>query len=335
VRDVAPRIVPSAPSPDDRPVRGPGRLLWALPVVVALLAGCVHTPPVPTSDADVATVPDLLAHTYDGDDLAVGAVLEETDAYVRRSLTYRSDGLTISGTVLVPHGSGPFPLVVLNHGYVAPEVYVGGVSMAREADHLVRSGYVVLAPDYRGYGASDPDPVTGLELLRVAYAADVVNAVLAVREADLPYVDEDRVALVGHSMGGGVTLAALVARPDLVDAAVLYAPVSTDAADIHERFYAGEDPDALAERLGVDPDGLWDDLSTREELDRVAEPVLVQHGTADTVCPFAWSEETVAALTAAGADARLVARPGEGHQLEASWLVAVEDTERFLAEHLA
>lgn len=41
-------------------------------------------------------------------------------------------------------------------------------------------------------------------------------------------MDPERVGMLGHSMGGGVTMYALVAHPDLVDAAVLYAPVHSN-----------------------------------------------------------------------------------------------------------
>lgn len=39
-----------------------------------------------------------------------------TDAYTRHEVTYDSGGVTVSGILLVPHGRGPFPGVVLNHG---------------------------------------------------------------------------------------------------------------------------------------------------------------------------------------------------------------------------
>ena len=51
------------------------------------------------------------------------------------------------------------------------------------------------------------------------------------RAAPRAVVDPDRMAMLGRSMGGGVTLNALVARPGLVDAAVIYASVSSDFLD--------------------------------------------------------------------------------------------------------
>jgi hypothetical protein len=61
-----------------------------------------------------------------------------TDAYRRYDVTYGSGDLRISGVLLVPHGKGPFPAVVLNHGYIEPSIYVTGQGLAREQDRLAR-----------------------------------------------------------------------------------------------------------------------------------------------------------------------------------------------------
>ena len=71
-------------------------------------------------------------------------------------VTYRSNGTLVSGVLLRPHGRGPFPAVVLNHGYIEPSFYVTGQGMAREQDWLARAGFVVLHTDYRGHAAGDP-----------------------------------------------------------------------------------------------------------------------------------------------------------------------------------
>ena len=55
-----------------------------------------------------------------------------------------------------------------------------------------------------------------------------------------PYVDADQIAMLGRSMGGGVTLNALVARPGLVDAAVIYASVSSRFLDNLRHFTVPE-----------------------------------------------------------------------------------------------
>ena len=62
----------------------------------------------------------------------------------------------MSGVLIRPKGRGPFPAIVLNHGYIEPSIYVTGQGLAREQDALARAGFVVLHTDYRGHAASDP-----------------------------------------------------------------------------------------------------------------------------------------------------------------------------------
>ena len=61
-------------------------------------------------------------------------LLGTTDAYTRYEVTYRSGDLRVSGVLLVPTGKGPFPAVVLNHGYIEPSIYVTGQGLSREQD---------------------------------------------------------------------------------------------------------------------------------------------------------------------------------------------------------
>ncbi len=68
------------------------------------------------------------------------------------------------------------------------------------------------------------------------YAVDAINAVKAVKSSKLSFLDRDRVGMMGRSMGGNVTMNALVAQPDLVDAAVLYATTSSLAEENWRQF---------------------------------------------------------------------------------------------------
>ena len=60
------------------------------------------------------------------------------------------------GSCWCPTGKGPFPAVVLNHGYIEPSIYVTGQGLAREQDYLARAGFVVLHTDYRGHAGVRP-----------------------------------------------------------------------------------------------------------------------------------------------------------------------------------
>ncbi|MBM7519412.1 alpha/beta fold hydrolase [Nocardioides nitrophenolicus] len=286
------------------------------------------------------SLPALAQKDFDGRGLRLGEEVARTPRHRQYAVTWRSGKLTVSGRLAVPEGPGPFPTVVLAHGYIDPAVYVNGQGMTRERSWFGDHGYVALHVDYRGHAESDPDPSGGLDM-RLGYTEDVINAVLALRAWDGP-VDDGRIALVGRSMGGGVVYNALVARPGLVDAAVVFAPVSSDAVDNFERWIR-PDPSrgSLARRIlreygepAAQP-AFWQGISARTYFDDITEPVLIHHGTSDDSCPIRWSRATARWLARAGVEVTLRTYPGEEHAFGPRWALSMERTERFLRRHLA
>jgi dipeptidyl aminopeptidase/acylaminoacyl peptidase len=333
-------------TPDERRAAPPAEVSGAATSGITTPSRTPTTPsPTPTAPTQTpkpqpVSIPALMQQRYDGGGLRLGDVLEQNSSYTRYFVTYSSGDLTISGIMNVPAGDGPFPALVLNHGYIDPDVYTNGRGLRREQDYLARHGYVVLHTDYRNHAQSDDDPNADLNL-RLGYTEDVVNAVLALRTSDLPYIDPDRIGLLGRSMGGGVTYNVLVAQPGLVDAAVVYAPVSSNAVDNFDRWIRG-DPgdDALAREIVAaygspeDNPAFWRNVSPVTFFDRVSEPILVHHGTADESCPIEWSRSTVASLKSLGKDARLLTYDGEPHAFEAAWESSMERTVAFFEKHL-
>jgi dipeptidyl aminopeptidase/acylaminoacyl peptidase len=283
------------------------------------------------------SLPALMAKEYDGRGLRLRGEQLRTASYTRYDVTYRSGDLRISGILNLPHGRGPFPALVLNHGYIDPDVYVTGQGLAREQDYLAREGFIVLHTDYRDHAESDPAP--GAERrLRLGYTEDVINAVLALRRSRLP-VDDDRIGLLGRSMGGGVTYNALVVRPGLVDAAVVFAPVSSNTVDNFDRWIRGERT-GLAGRIIAaygSPERrpeFWRGVSPYTYFDRVTEPLLVHHGTVDDTCPPRWTQRTVDELRRLGKNVRLRTYPGEGHTFYGDWPLSMRRTVAFFDRHL-
>lgn len=285
---------------------------------------------------DPVSLPALMRQDFTASRITPGRVVAETDAYTRSEVTYRSGGLTVSGILLRPRGEGPFPGIVLNHGYIDPEVYATGQGLAREQDWLARAGYAVLHTDYRGHATSSPaDPLDRES--RLGYTRDAINAVLALERE--PYVDPERMAMLGRSMGGGVTLNALVAYPDLVEAAVIYASVSSSYLDNLRQFTLQSRPDAaqaLYDRFGT-PEAaprFYRDLSSRTFFDQISDPLLIHHGTNDETCPFPWAQTTQQLLTDAGANSRLEVYQGEMHAFIPQWQDSIERTVQFLGRRL-
>lgn len=274
-----------------------------------------------------------------GTGLALDKVLADNAAYTRHSISYDSDGVRISGIMNIPKGAGPFPLLILNHGYIDPEIYTQGRGLKREQDYLARHGFAVLHTDYRGHGLSDPNPdTTQIADGAIGYSIDSANAILAVRAAHLPSVDASKVGMLGHSMGGGVTMNVAVAHPELIDAIVLYAPVNGDAYENFLRWRADSE-EAARDTLGAlktrpeNPAG-WDAISFSTMLGAVDDPVALFHGTADKDVPLAWSDALSTRLLALGKDVTYVTYPGEGHEFGSRWTDFMQKTAAFFAEHL-
>jgi len=140
-------------------------------------------------------------------------------------------------------------------------------------------------------------------------------------------------------MGGGVRLDALAAAPAVVDAAVIYASVSSSFLDNLHRWTIPERPEAAQaffDRFGTpqrSPD-FYRGLSPRTYFDRITEPVLIFHGLSDSTCPPRWSRTTHRLLTDAGVRNTLVEYPGEEHAFYARWQDSIERTVRFLRNRL-
>lgn len=314
--------------------------LLALPAALVIAVTSVGLMPVASASASTAdpSIPAAIAREYEGTGLRIRRDLGGTSDYTRHAISYESDGLTITGIMNRPRGKGPFPVVVLAHGYIEPSAYWSGQGFRREQDWLARNGYVALHIDYRNHAGSDDDPANDL-VLRLGYAADVINAGLAVRASRLPFIDSRRVAVLGRSMGGGVAFQALVIRPGVFDAAITYASTSTDAGDNFNRWqrFNGSLGQQIIRQYGspeVNP-AFWRTMSSRTYFSRVTEPVLMIHGTEDESCDIAWARATERALEVAGKDVTLVEYRGAGHYLYGPWADSIRRVESFLAEHLA
>jgi uncharacterized protein len=254
--------------------------------------------PSPTPDPYAQwTVEGLAARTYGEGELRIEQVLAVTDAFTRTLVTFPSDGLTIYGFMNVPKGEGPFPVVLVLHGYVDPARYNTLTYTTGYADALARAGYLVIHPNFRNWPPSDSGP----EDYRVGQAVDVLHLLGLVQKmggapGPLAQADPQRIGLWGHSMGGGIAQRVIAVSQD-VDAAVLYGSMSGDEALNHRRI--------LFFTNGVR--GLWDEappddalqrISPINYLDRVTAAVSIHHGSLDEQVPLVWSEDLCTRLQA-------------------------------------
>ena len=315
---------------------------WFRTLIVSASAGALAlTGVVPVAAAQVrpigSSISAALELEYSGSDLKVGKVFSSSSQYTKHRVSYESGGLTISGIMVKPRGKGPFPVVVLAHGYINPDTYWSGQGFRREQDWLGRNGYVALHVDYRNHARSDKDPKNDVSL-RLGYAEDVIGAALAVKDSGSRYLDKNKVALLGRSMGGGVAFQALVMQPGVFDAAITYASTSTLAADNFNKWTRNMYPvgKQVLTAYGSPQKNpkVWQDMSSRYFFSRVTEPVLIIHGTKDQSCDISWARATHKELQRNGVDVTYVEYPGAPHYMYGEWSNSIKQVDRFLSKNL-
>ncbi|HYO50783.1 MAG TPA: prolyl oligopeptidase family serine peptidase [Chloroflexia bacterium] len=262
-----------------------------------------------------------------GGNLRIVRTVATTAAYTQSAITYKSGNLTITGQMFVPNGEGPFPVMIMNHGFIPIEDYTSGMDSRRESPFVASNGYVAIHPDFRNYAGSDDDENASVNLTAFGWADDSLNLVDAVKRSDLPFLDKKRIGFWGHSNGGQLSMMAFVAQrqPD-IKAFVLFAPTSPDYADNFNRWTRPRTEQAalVRERHGWPEDNpdFYRNLSVGPHFKEAVTkgPILLFHGTGDTNTPYSWSERTVALMKEAGVDVTFVSPRGENHLFsDAAW----------------
>jgi uncharacterized protein len=132
-----------------------------------------------------------------------------------RAIEFKSgNDETVRGVLLEPAAASPSPAIILAHGLLSTHEEFGDYPIK-----FAQRGYLVLAIDFRGHGQSDG--LRGL-ISEERMVEDLRHAVDWV--ITLPNVEAKRIALFGHSLGGGGVICA-TARDSRVRAVVAGATV--------------------------------------------------------------------------------------------------------------
>jgi dienelactone hydrolase len=253
----------------------------------ACLAGCNQdaspTAPSPSSPQAPAppSAPAATAElTVSGD--------PESAAGASWTLRGTLDGVAVDlqGVLLKPRGAGPFPAVILSHGYGGSAQFGGSLGRVMRdwglvsiATNYTHAGGVPLGAP----GTTDDPGASPANVLRA-------RATLAVL-GRTGYVDLSRVAAHGHSMGAFVTTAFVAAHPGAVRAA--------------SHTAGGVRPDTIpfAAAPGMASAAL------------IRTPYQWHHGEADDVVPLAMDQLFDAALAAGSGPNEGHVYPGERHDI--------------------
>ena len=302
--------------------------------------------PTATPTPDPMSIAALRAGSYPGSEIVVERELERGSNYRRYYAYYLSEGLKIYGLLTIPNGEMPeggWPAIVFNHGYIPPDVYRTTERYIAYVDRIASAGYVVYRIDYRGHDRSEGEATGAYG--SPGYTIDVLNAVASLKQH--PQVNPEKIGMWGHSMGGYLTLRAMVVSPD-IKVGVIWAGVVASYPDLlyNWRRTGPFTPSPSSRGAGwrtrwIETYGtpeqnpeFWAAVSANTYVADLSGPLQLHHGTRDEDVPLAFSIRLAEEVRAVGGIADLYVYEGDNHNISRYFTQAMDRTIAFYDSYL-
>jgi dipeptidyl aminopeptidase/acylaminoacyl peptidase len=269
-------------------------------------------------------------------DLGSSYPIKSSEVGPMRMFRYKAaDGLDVEGVLTLPPGreAKKLPVVVLPHGGPADRDYPGFDWLAQA---FASRGYAVFQPNFRGstgYGAAFQKAGDGEWGRKMQ--TDISDGLAELVRQGI--VDGSRACIMGWSYGGYAALAGVTLQQGIYRCAVSMAGVS-DVERLSSTWMKESNRDQTTRRWIAQALGKGRDLRSVSPIrfvDRVAAPVLLIHGTNDTVVLPEQSSSMANALREAGKEAELLTLDKADHGLlegEAR-LAMLEAAYKFIERH--
>jgi dipeptidyl aminopeptidase/acylaminoacyl peptidase len=269
-------------------------------------------------------------------DLGVSYPIGSSDVGPMRMFRYKAgDGLGLEGVLTLPprRDAKKLPVVVLPHGGPWARDYAGFDWIAQA---FASRGYAVFQPNFRGSTGYGPafetagDGEWGRKM-----QTDISDGLAELVRQGI--VDGDRACIMGASYGGYAALAGVTLQQGIYRCAVSVAGVS-DVERLYSTWMRETNRDQTTRRWANQAIGKGRDLRSVSPIrfaDRVTAPVLLIHGTNDTVVLPEQSSNMANALRKAGKEAELLTLDKADHWLlnGETRLAMLEAAYKFIERH--
>lgn len=213
------------------------------------------------------------------------------------SFTNEKEGNTLTGTLTIPEGKGPFPAMVLVSGsgqQNRDEELMNHRPFWVIADYCARNGIAVLRYDDRGMGGSTGE-VENATSLDFSYDAEAAFDFLRKQK----HIDASRVGILGHSEGGIINFMVAACRPEVAFLVSLAGPAVNGIELLKEQQAALLRAQGMSEEMiqfSVNANAQLFDVveasSSREEADSLLRQLVKGWGYNEEL-----TEQTVSQLT--------------------------------------
>lgn len=302
----------------------------------SIVGGIADLPSVVERPLDAYTIESLRSYKPDATPIALEDIVATGSGFIKQKFSFTVGGKRVSGLMHIPISprSSTYPAIVQFRGYVDPTIYKPGIGTERSAEVFAQNGFVSIAPDFLGYGSSDY-PSTDVFEERFQTYTTALTLLSAI--GSIPFVDDGRVGIWGHSNGGHIALAVLTitGRPYPT---TLWAPV-TKPFPYSILYFTDEYDDGgylLRQKLSRF-EVLYDPrkYTFTSYLHTITAPIHLHQGTADDAVPVLWSRSFVTQLEKLDKNITYFEYPDADHNMVGSWSTVVGRDIEFFTTDLA
>ena len=224
----------------------------------------------------------------------------------QKEIWFEREGLNIYSLCYIPDGEGPFPTIIIGHGFGGS--YEDNLNCA---ERYCDAGFAVCSFDFCGGTDHAKSDGKTTDTSVITEAKDMIAVFNGLMNQD--FVDPNRIILWGESQGGFVAAMAASKLKEEVAALVLFYPAFSLQRMCWEEC---KDKDHIApmERRGimlgpVYATDIWD-LDIYYEIAKYEGPVLILHGDSDDLVPIDVSKKALAVYK--NATFKLIENAGHG-----------------------
>ena len=327
-----------------------------------------HRPPPPSPTPLpllVYSLPALKATPTTADTITLEKIITTGQTSLSVLFSYQVMGKKISGLANFPTTAPAWGGILMLRGWAPVQNYQSGTGTKNAGLFLAQNGLLTFAPDFLGYGQSDPPPadvlqarfekplqvkqlLTNLQQGKIVCHSEVAGSELPLLEQicnqnklpTLPW------GMWAHSNGGQIALSTLEITQDAYPT-TLWAPVSV-GFPYSVLFFTDEEADegknSRAFIAQFESKYNSDDFSHSRHLDWLPPGLKLQlhHGSGDEAALISWSDEFQQKITQENAHRAKAAQieltyyryPGANHNLQPHWQQVVERDVDFFRQHL-
>ncbi len=217
----------------------------------------------------------------------------EESVFTETVFSCKRGELTIRGTEYRPAGEN-LPVAIVCHGFMAWQDTV-----RHYAKELARMGYCAYCFDFCGGSVMGKGKSDG-KTTEMSVLTEVLDLEAVIAYAQSPPYNGSELLLMGGSQGGFVSALVAARHPQWVDRLVLLFPALCipDDARAGKMMLAKFDPDHIPETINCGPMKLGRcypadvmDMDPIREISAYPGPVLMIHGTKDSIVKLDYSEQ--------------------------------------------